>query len=49
VEIAVAVDCLIVYLLGVFPGHVGGTYWLAAGVKAVLIAFGTVLLIYTMG
>ena len=49
VEAAMAVAFLIVFLLGVFLGHVGGTSWLAAGVKAVLIALGTVLLIFLLG
>jgi len=49
VQAAMAVAFLIVFLLGVFLGHVGGTSWWGAGIKAVLIALGTVLLIFLLG
>jgi len=49
VQAAIAVAFMIVFLLGVFLGHVGGTSWWSAGIKAVLIALGTVLLIFLLG
>jgi hypothetical protein len=44
-DAAIATAFLVIFGLGVFLGRVGGTSWLASGVKTVLIALVTVALI----
>lgn len=45
-EIAIATDFFLIFLLGVFLGRVGGTFWLFSGFQTVAIGLMTVLLIY---
>lgn len=48
-QAAIVLAFLLVFLLGVFLGRVGRTSWLMAGLKAVLVALGTTLLIFLLG
>ena len=43
---AMAVALVIIFLLGVFLGRVGGTFWLWSGLQSLLVALVTVGLIY---
>jgi predicted membrane protein (TIGR00267 family) len=47
-QAAIATAFLCIFGLGVFLGKVGGTGWLWSGIKAVLIAMGTVLIILAL-
>jgi len=49
VQAAMALAFLLVFLLGVFLGHVGRTSWFAAGLKALLVAILTAGLIVLVG
>jgi hypothetical protein len=40
---------VIVFLLGVFLGRVGGTFWLWSGLQSLAVALVTVGLIYLIG
>jgi len=46
---AMAVALLIIFLLGVFLGRVGGTFWLWSGLQSLAVALVTVGLIYLVG
>lgn len=46
---AMVVALVIVFLLGVFLGRVGGTFWLWSGLQSLAVAFVTVGLIYLVG
>ena len=46
---AMAVALAIIFLLGVFLGRVGGTFWLWSGLQSLTVALVTVGLIYIMG
>ncbi|MCK4707482.1 MAG: hypothetical protein KAU21_02610 [Gammaproteobacteria bacterium] len=48
-EAAMAVAFVIIFLLGVFLGRVGGTFWLWSGLQSLLVALATVGLIYLVG
>ncbi|NOZ11877.1 MAG: hypothetical protein GXP09_12680 [Gammaproteobacteria bacterium] len=45
---AMAVALLIIFLLGVFLGRVGGTFWLWSGLQSLAVALVTVGLIYLL-
>ena len=45
-ETAIAVAFVLIFLLGVFLGSVGGTFWLFSGLQTVTIGLITILLIY---
>lgn len=45
-ETAIAVDFFLIFMLGVFLGRVGGTFWLLSGFQTIAIGLITVLLIY---
>ena len=49
VTLAIVVAFACIFGLGVFLGSVGGTHWLGSGVKALLIAVATVLIILLVG
>ncbi|MDX2506771.1 MAG: hypothetical protein QNL62_20170 [Gammaproteobacteria bacterium] len=49
VETAVLVAFILIFLLGVFIGKISDSFWLWAGLRALLIAFITSLLIYVVG
>lgn len=46
---AIAVALMIVFLLGVFLGRVGGTFWLWSGLQSLAVALLTLGLIYLIG
>lgn len=46
IETAVAVAFILIFFLGVFIGKISGSFWLWAGLRALLIALITSLLIY---
>lgn len=46
---AMVVALVIVFLLGVFLGRVGGTFWLWSGLQSLAVALVTVGLIYLVG
>ena len=46
---AMAVALVIIFLLGIFLGRVGGTFWLWSGLQSLAIALVTVGLIYLVG
>ncbi|HEA26125.1 MAG TPA: hypothetical protein ENH92_03300 [Ectothiorhodospiraceae bacterium] len=46
---AMAVALVIIFLLGVFLGRVGGTFWLWSGLQSLAVALVTVGLIYLIG
>jgi len=46
---AMAVALVIIFLLGVFLGRVGGTFWLWSGLQSLAVALVTVVLIYLIG
>ena len=46
---AMAVALVIIFLLGVFLGRVGGTFWLWSGLQSLAVALATVGLIYLIG
>ena len=46
---AMAVALVIIFLLGVFLGRVGGTFWLWSGLQSLAVALVTVGLIYLVG
>ena len=46
---AIAVALLIIFLLGVFLGRIGGTFWLWSGLQSLAVASITVGLIYLIG
>lgn len=46
---AMAVALVIIFLLGVFLGRVGGTFWLWSGLQSLMVALATVGLIYLIG
>jgi len=46
---AMAVALTIIFLLGVFLGRVGGTFWLWSGLQSLAVALVTVGLIYLIG
>ena len=46
---AMAVALVIIFLLGVFLGRVGGTFWLWSGLQSLAVALATVGLIYLVG
>ena len=46
---AMAVALTIIFLLGVFLGRVGGTFWLWSGLQSLVVALVTVGLIYLIG
>ena len=48
-EAAMLVAFVIIFLLGVFLGRVGGTFWLWSGLQSVVVAMATVGLIYLVG
>ncbi|MCP4077484.1 MAG: hypothetical protein GY744_15035 [Gammaproteobacteria bacterium] len=47
--VAMVVALFIIFLLGVFLGRVGGTFWLWSGLQSLAIALLTVGLIYVVG
>jgi len=46
---AIIVAMLIIFLLGVFLGRIGGTFWLWSGLQSLAVASVTVGLIYLLG
>jgi len=46
---AIAVALAIIFLLGVFLGRIGGTFWLWSGLQSLAVALLTVGLIYLVG
>jgi len=46
---AMAVALVIIFLLGIFLGRVGGTFWLWSGLQSLTVALVTVGLIYLIG
>lgn len=48
-EAAMAVAFVIIFLLGVFLGRVGGTFWLWSGLQSLAVALVTAGLIYFIG
>jgi len=44
-----AMALVIIFLLGVFLGRVGGTFWLWSGLQSLTVALVTVGLIYLIG
>ena len=46
---AMAVALVIIFLLGVFLGRVGGTFWLWSGLQSLAVALVTVVFIYLIG
>ena len=46
---AMAVALVIIFLLGIFHGRVGGTFWLWSGLQSLAVALVTVGLIYLVG
>jgi len=46
---AMAVALVIIFLLGIFLGRVGGTFWLWSGLQSLAVALVTVGLIYLVG
>ncbi len=46
---AMTVALVIIFLLGVFLGRVGGTFWLWSGLQSLAVALVTVVLIYLIG
>jgi predicted membrane protein (TIGR00267 family) len=46
---AMAVALVVIFLLGVFLGRVGGTFWLWSGLQSLAVALVTVVLIYLIG
>ncbi len=46
IQAAIAVSLLLVFLLGVFLGHVDGTFWLWSGLRSLGVALLTVGVIY---
>jgi predicted membrane protein (TIGR00267 family) len=46
---AMAMALGVIFLLGVFLGHVGGTFWLWSGLQSLAVALVTVGLIYLFG
>ena len=46
---AMTVALVIIFLLGVFLGRVGGTFWLWSGLQSLAVALVTVALIYLIG
>lgn len=46
---AMVVALVIIFLLGVFLGRIGGTFWLWSGLQSLVIALVTVGLIYLIG
>lgn len=46
---AMAVALVIIFLLGVFLGRIGGTFWLWSGLQSLAVALVTVVLIYLIG
>jgi len=47
--VAMAVALVIIFLLGVFLGRIGGTFWLWSGLQSLAVALVTVGLIYLVG
>ncbi len=45
-SIALALDLLIVFMLGVFLGRISGQFWLMSGLKALAVALLTAGVIY---
>ena len=48
-EAAIVTAFVVIFLLGVFLGRVGGTFWLWSGLRTVLIAAATALIILAIG
>ncbi len=48
-ELAMMVALIIIFLLGVFLGRVGGTFWLWSGLQSLTVALLTAALIYVIG
>ena len=48
-EAAMLVAFVIIFLLGVFLGRVGGTFWLWSGLQSLMVAMATVGLVYLIG
>ena len=46
---AMAVALVIIFLLGIFLGRIGGTFWLWSGLQSLAVALVTVGLIYLVG
>jgi predicted membrane protein (TIGR00267 family) len=46
---AMIVALIIIFLLGVFLGRIGGTFWLWSGLQSLAVALLTVALIYLLG
>jgi VIT1/CCC1 family predicted Fe2+/Mn2+ transporter len=47
-ESAICVAFGLIFLLGVFLGHVSGKFWLFSGIQALIIALITTFLIYVI-
>lgn len=47
--IAMLLALIIIFLLGVFLGRIGGTFWLWSGLQSLAVALMTVALIYLLG
>ena len=47
-ESAIAVALALIFLLGVFLGRIGGTFWLLSGLRTLLIALLTCAIIYAL-
>jgi len=47
-EAAIAVSLLILFLLGIVIGRIRGTHWLWSGLRTLLIALFTALVIYLL-
>ena len=48
-EATIALAFIVIFLLGVFLGHVGGGFWLWSGLRTVLIAVATALIVMVVG
>lgn len=48
-EATIALAFIVIFLLGVFLGHVGGGFWLWSGLRTVLIAVATALIVIVVG
>ena len=46
---AMSVALLVIFLLGVFLGRVGGTFWLLSGLQSLAVALVTLSIIYLIG
>ena len=47
--LSLAIALVVIFLLGVFLGQVGHTFWLLSGAQALLIALATMALILLVG